>query len=464
MRYLIIVCELISYVFKGFGRLETRRILFLLTFGMMFRSSLGRGVTGILEPLFLKSKYYARFLKFFERAHRIDKSLYQYVTCRILLLFSEYFIQVNERVVLVGDFILYPKEGNLMPGVMAAHQHSQNNSKKEKVMAHYGAHVNILVGKDGKVSSIGLRGTVCGGFLEKDRTLVENMVDLVSEIHLQKDAYLLLDAYFSPASFRGMTPKTHIVTRIKKNAIGYEFPIVPKIKKRGRPRKFADKVKIFDLFEEVPLQEGTVFLYPKKQHVKYFCKILLASDGLPLLYVGVQIGDKRICLVSTDLELDPLVMIELYGTRYKIEAFFKNVTHDVKTYDYRFWLKELTPWKKGDKGRDLSLFSEKQKEKFFSKIQSYNLYIFLGLLAQNILLFMLLKYGVDLGKLFSGFYRTLPDQSMPSIAVAQSYLDSAVKNNLHHFAKKLQTRFNLGDCIDLKRFAKWKKGEWRDSA
>ena len=47
----------------------------------------------------------------------------------------------------------------------------------------------------------------------------------------------------------------------------------------------------------------------------------------------------KILLLCTDLSLEPIEVIMLYGLRFKLELTFKNSVNVLGAYTYRFWLK-----------------------------------------------------------------------------------------------------------------------------
>jgi hypothetical protein len=51
----------------------------------------------------------------------------------------------------------------------------------------------------------------------------------------------------------------------------------------------------------------------------------------------------KILLLSTDLALDPIDVIRLYGIRFKIELSFKQALRVVGVYAYHFWMMTMKP-------------------------------------------------------------------------------------------------------------------------
>ena len=126
--------------------------------------------------------------------------------------------------------------------------------------------------------------------------------------------------------------------------------------KRGRPRKKGAVVKPFELFVGAKEQFSTteVCLYGKMEQVRYYCVDLLWGRKLykMLRFVLVEYGNTRAILVSTDLLLQPLDIIKLYGRRFCIETMFREMKQVVCAFGYRFWSKYMPKLKRFKKKTD----------------------------------------------------------------------------------------------------------------
>lgn len=165
---------------------------------------------------------------------------------------------------------------------------------------------------------------------ELSRTLLDRVVELFFEVarEIPRRVILVADAYY--ASGKVIRPLLaeghHLVTRVRRNAVAYPLPR-PRRRGPGRPRQYGEKLQLQTLLH----QERGFATAPSPVYDECDVQIAYATRDLLWRPVGqlvrfVFVRHPRrgqLILMSTDLTLDPLDVIALYGYRFKIEAGFR---------------------------------------------------------------------------------------------------------------------------------------------
>lgn len=332
------------------------------------------GVTSIINALGLQDRAYDLLIKSF---HSTAFDLKDLVNRWVKVVKDDghlFKLGNTGRNLLIGDGIKLPKEGRRMPGVKKLHQESEDSSKAEFIFGH-------MLGSVGVVTTNGRR-KFCTPLVTSIQDGLKEVADWAPELaHYAKDhitqiledsygaakvlgpSYLALDRYFLTSdmldlldTMNAVEHRIDIVTRAKKNCVAYEFPPVPDPHKRGRKPKKGDPVKVMSLFEtrEKDLISGKAMMYGAKADVRYLPVRLLWGRSTPkeLLFVLVKSERGECILVSTDVTLDPRLVIEAYADRFQIEMMFKSLKHTAGSFAYHFWsrsMPKLDRWaKKGD--------------------------------------------------------------------------------------------------------------------
>ena len=211
------------------------------------------GVTSIVRAIGLEERFYHHLLdNFHSKAIKLDKMTALW-TQTVLRLFPRK-LQVNGRLVLVGDGIKIGKRGKKMPAVKRLHQSSESNTKPTYIMGHSFQAVSLLVDVANSVVAVPLAKRIHEGIVTTNRdkrTLLDKMIALLHIIPLQQGYYFVADAYYASRKIVNglLSTGNDLISRCKSNAVAY-FPYSHRgPKQRGRPRIYGKKVALRTLFQ-----------------------------------------------------------------------------------------------------------------------------------------------------------------------------------------------------------------------
>lgn len=402
------------------------------------------GVTSLVRASFLQASCYPLLLNFFHSDALVLPALAEAWTKLVMRLFVP--VREGGYVIFVADGLKIAKEGKKMPAVKCLHQESGDNSKAEYIMGHSFQVVSLLVtAVTGQVFAVPLIARICEGLLwarpasdrKKRKTLLDKLVDMFLEVTAAAEvqALLVADAYY--ASRKIIEPLLakgyHLVSRVRRNAVAFESPQDPEKRKRGRPKKYGRKVRLRQLFKawqsfvEAPSpvygEQGITIQYR-------YVDLLWRPVGRLVRFVLVKHPTRgNIILLSTDITLDPIAVIRIYGLRFKIEVSFKQAIHTLGAYAYHFWMKEMTPISRGSGDQPIHRASDAYRKAVERKMGAYHRYVQLACVVQGLLQHLAINYRQVVWAKFRSWLRTMkPDQVPSEMVVAQ-----ALKSSLPEF-------------------------------
>ena len=354
----------LEHTLESFRDCFTRKPAFkwfvVIVVGFLLRSD-HLGITSVIRDLALDGRNYENLRHFFySTAWSLDQLRRRWYT---VVRDSGLVYTVNGKSVLAGDGVKQAKEAKYMPGVKKLAQESENSSKPEFIFGHMFGAIGVILGKAQLCCP--LRFSIQEGlkslsewndsFVSGESHVVQITNNLFDAARTFGKSYGLLDRLFlcAPVLIRlkelndAYNSEEHlleIVTKAKSNCVAYRKPDIPEKREKGRPRLKGDSVHIKDLWNDgKQFISATAFVYGKQETVEYRCIDLLWGKGIyqELRFVLVRLNGTKSILVSTDLSLPPVQIIELYARRFKIENCFREFKQQFGGFCYHFWTKTL---------------------------------------------------------------------------------------------------------------------------
>ena len=410
--------------------------LLVVLIGFSIREDL-LGVTSFIRCIGLHECCYDRILDFFHSS-ALDTSKLSRIWTSTVFKYHPGILRFKGQAVIVGDGLKIGKSGKKMPGVKLLHQESESNTKPEYIMGHSCQALCLLVRGLSGVMALPLVAKIHEGIIfsnREKRTLLDKMVILIDSLDIPENFIFLADAYY--ASKKIILPLlkkgNHLVSRVRANAVAYYPAPLPEPGKLGRPKIYGKKVKLFSLFtEKDKMIDAPSPVYGEKNVILQYriMDLLWRPIGITVRFILVNHPTRGKCiLMSTNLELSALEVIELYGLRFKIEVSFKQAIHTVGTYLYHFWMSGMTPLRRKSGNQYMHRESEEYRQAVRRKINAYHRFIQIGVVAQGIMVAISTTVPHIVWRSFGSWLRTVRAESCPSEMV----VSTALKNNFPEF-------------------------------
>lgn len=390
------------------------------------------GITSFVRVLNFSPGAYHRFLHLFH-SDALDLDVLSSCWARLCLKLFRPF-EVGQRLVLLADGIKAPKEGKRMPAVKMLHQQSASNTKPEYIMGHSLQAISLLVhSAAGQVAAIPLTSRIHEGLVFSNRdtsTLLDKLVALLMGVsrRMGRQVLLVADAYY--ASGKVITPLLkqghHLISRAKSNAVAYLPVSEPQRPRKGRPRIYGQKVRLKDLaLDDAAFTSAPSPVYGENNvTVRYrVLDLMWRPAGCRVRFVIVHHPQRgTIFLMCTDLSLDPLQILTLYGYRFKIELGLRQAVHVMGAYAYHFWMADMKPIRRGAGDQYLHRTSDDYRAGVRRKLRAYHVHVQLGAIAQGLLQHLAINHKAEVWCGFWSWLRTMNTAMPPSELVVANAL------------------------------------------
>jgi len=421
----------------AFSRLRTFMWFVTAVAGLTVRVDL-LGVTSIVRALNLRSRLYTKLLQHFHSSG-IKLDWLSGLWARTVLQLFPSPVRVNGRLVLVGDGIKAPKRGKKMPAVKLLHQQSESNTKPEYIMGHSMQAVGLLVHAAKSVFSVPLAVRIHEGLVWSNRdkrTLLDKMLRLLDVLAIKVPFYFVADAYYAAGKVvNGLLEQgNHLVTRVKSNAVA-NAPATQKKgrRKKGRPKTYGKKIKLKSLLANVKSMQQVASPVYGERNVTLRCRVcdlLWRPAGRLVRFVAVIHPARGSCiLMCTDTSLSAVEIIRLYGLRFKIECSFKQAVHQIGSFAYHFWMKDMIPLRSRNGNQYLHRKSDDYRNRVRRKMRAYHTFIQAGVVAQGLLQYLAVAAPELVWDTFGSWLRTI----RPGIPPSEFVVANALRQTLPEF-------------------------------
>jgi len=425
------------------------------------------GVTSFVRASFLQPACYHLLLHFFHSNALVLPRLLQAWVKLAMTLFSP--LTEGGYIIFVADGLKVAKEGKKMPAVKCLHQESTNNSKAEYIMGHSFQVVSLLVtAATGQVFAVPLLSRICEGLIWGRSAKRNSLLDKLAIMFLQVTtivavpALLVADAYYASRKvIEPLLQQGHqLISRVRKNAVAFHLPTQPKERRRGRPRKYGNKVRLRDLFKGWrAFSEAPSPVYDEQGiMIKYRCVDLLWRPVARLVrFVLVKHPTRgKLILLCTDLNMDPLTVIKIYGLRFKIEVSFKQALHTLGAYAYHFWMRNMTRIRWGAGDQDLADSSKRHIQAVDRKVAAYHRYVQIACIVQGLLQHLAINFRSTVWAKFRSWLRTMKPDLVPSEMVVAQALKADLPEFLLDNSSNPELKKFILDHADCERLPAFK--------
>jgi hypothetical protein len=260
-------------------------------------------------------------------------------------------LQVHGAYVLGKDTTLVAKTAERMLGGQKGQDHSDNADRGAYLIGHHWNLVGLLSQWESRwlcwplvrrlvPGRKGARQWIIGDAIEP-MSFWDAAIAAILEVTRclgEASVRVVADAYYSKAPFFNglLTRGSDVISRLRKNAVGWDDPEPPPPGTRGRKPRSGRKWRLAPLLSAAPPARERLTLYGKLTEVVFVVRDVWRRDVAQQVRIVVLEGAKAPCiLVSTDLTLSALQIIEIYGARFSIELPIRDVQQHVGLGDYQ---------------------------------------------------------------------------------------------------------------------------------
>jgi len=421
------------------------------------------GISSICRYWGLGENEYHSFLHFFRSsAWSLSTILQQWSS---FVLSQNVAVTAGGRTVILGDHTLVAKDGRRMPGVVTLHQKSETQTKPSHFRGHCQGAIGLLIGSLEASFCLPLdirihQGLVHIGREQDKESIGTRIVLMCMEFAKRHDlpCTLVLDAFFPSGTVFKLAeslwsialkqPLVTLIIRAKSNCTAYREPCSSGPRKPGRPRKYGEKVHLKKLFDNPDGFTKTFCrVYGKIEEVSIMAINLVWKPALsPIRFILAVSSRGPIILMCSDLNQNPVIALELYCSRTRIEIMFDMLKNLISAFSYRFWSKmQARHSRRPGKNADMKAPSEQALPVIQNCWDAVEKFVMCGAISLGLLQLVALKFTDSVWGEFGAFMRTR-SREIPSERTVRQVVSRQLAKDFHSSApeailQKIRMRF-----------------------
>jgi SRSO17 transposase len=254
------------------------------------------------------------------------------------------------KILLAADDTIYGKSGTKIEGAATHFDHAAKQNSSKYIWGHCRVATGILSMIKGRWAFLPLLqdNYVPKKQLKKGKGLTKieltiRHIQQIADDFKNRDILLACDSWFGVKTLvkaicdtsRGAS--VHILSRLRINSSLYQLP---QLKKggRGRPKKYGERIASVAALAaalKASAKIAKIFMYSKNREVQYSETIVMSKAlqrKIKIIFVYRKNGFV-FPVFTTDLKLSAVKAIEYYAARWKIEAGFKELKHELGALD-----------------------------------------------------------------------------------------------------------------------------------
>ena len=259
-------------------------------------------------------------------------------------------ILTEGKLVLAADDSTYGKSGMKIEGAATHFDHAAKLNSSKYLWGHCRVATGVLSMVKGRWAFLPLlqdnyipkKQLEKGKGLTKIELSIKHMLQIADDFKT-REIFLTCDSWFGVKTLVhavcDITRESaiHILSRLRINSSLHELPEGKKAG-RGRPQKYGRKIEGVSALAAVlkaSAKSATIFMYSKNREVLYSETIVMSKAlqrEIKIIFVYRKNGFV-FPIFTTDLELNAEKAIEYYAARWKIEAGFKELKHELGDLD-----------------------------------------------------------------------------------------------------------------------------------